>query len=277
VLLGSAGLATAPVAAASPATYYLSLGDSVAASAQPTGNTQGYSEALHKALRRRDDKDLKLVKLGCGGETVASMIDTAVAGFCTYPAGAPDTQNQLDVALDFIADHPGQIALVTITIGANDALACLDFATFLFDQGCLDQSFPAAMADLATVLTALQAAAPGVPIVGSTYPNVFLGLWVFGPDARTVALANAPIVADLNAQIEAAYTAAGVPVADVTTAFDADNFTDTVTTKKWGEIPVNVARICTWTWFCDDTYTFDVHARTRGYRVIADAFLDALP
>ena len=237
--------------------------------------THGYTEEVFKAIRGDFDQ-LRHIKLGCGGETVASMIDTTVAGFCLYPDGAFDTQSQLDVAVDFLAAHPGNVALITIDIGGNDVLACLDPTTLLLDQGCLDQAFPAALADLGTVLTTLQEAAPGVPIVGMNYYDAFLGLWVLGPDARAVAVHNAPIVAALNAQLTAAYQSAGVPVADVAGAFDSDNFTDSVITKQWGEIPVNVANVCHGTWFCDDKYAFDVHANTAGYAVIAGAFLDVI-
>jgi hypothetical protein len=263
--------------AGEPIHYYLSLGDSLAESYQPIGGlTQGYTDALFKAIRG-DVEQLRQINVSCGGETVASMIDTTVAGFCLYPDGAFDTQSQLDVAVDFLTAHPGEVALVTIDIAGNDVLACVDSSSLLLDQGCLDQTFPAALADLGTVLATLQAAAPGVPIVGMNYYDVFLGLWVLGPEARAVALHNAPIVADLNAQLTATYQATGVPVADVAGAFDSANFTETVDTKQWGVIPVNVANVCAWTWFCDNKYLFDVHANTTGYTVIAQAFLDVIP
>jgi lysophospholipase L1-like esterase len=280
LLLGASGwavLASSPASADSgEATFYLSLGDSLAESYQPTGGlTHGYTEAVFKAIRG-DFAQLRHRKLGCGGETAASMIDTTEAGFCLYPDGAFDTQNQLDVAVDFLAAHSGKVALITIDIAGNDILACVDQTTLLLDQVCLDQIFPATLADLGIVLTTLHAAAPGVPIVGMTYYDVFLGLWVFGPDARSVALHNAPVVADLNAQLAGAYQSAGVPVADVFGAFDSLNFTETVQTARWGELPVNVANVCRWTWFCDDKHAFDVHANTAGYAVIAQAFLDAV-
>jgi lysophospholipase L1-like esterase len=278
VVLGGLAVVPSPAGAdAGEAThYYLSLGDSLAESYQPTGGlTQGYTEAVFKAVRGDFDQS-RHVKLGCGGETVASLVDTTVAGFCLYPDGAFDTQNQLDVAVDFLTTHPGKVVLITIDIAGNDVLACMDPSTLLLDEGCLDQTFPAAMIELGTVLSSLQAAAPGVPIVGMNYYDVFLGLWVFGDDARAVAIHNAPLVDDLNAQLTAAYRLAGVLVADVAGAFASANFTDQADTKQWGQIPVNVANVCRWTWFCDDKHTFDVHANTTGYGVIAQAILDAL-
>jgi len=65
VLVGGTPVASA----ASKATYYVSLGDSLAASFQPIGfgsdfeGTQGYAEQLFKAARATDDQ-LRLVKLG---------------------------------------------------------------------------------------------------------------------------------------------------------------------------------------------------------------------
>src|SRR5947209_18653616 len=65
---------------AAPGTrYYLSLGDSLAQGMQPdtagiTRNTnQGYTDQLY-ALESRRIPRLKLVKLGCGGETTSSFL-----------------------------------------------------------------------------------------------------------------------------------------------------------------------------------------------------------
>jgi hypothetical protein len=60
--------------AAGGAHYYLALGDSLAASAQPNGDFQhGYAEQLNAKLQQQD-ASLQLVKLGCGGESTTSMI-----------------------------------------------------------------------------------------------------------------------------------------------------------------------------------------------------------
>ena len=54
--------------------YYVSLGDSLAASFQPDLDvSHGYAEQLHAALAAEDPK-LELVKLGCGGESSFSLI-----------------------------------------------------------------------------------------------------------------------------------------------------------------------------------------------------------
>jgi hypothetical protein len=86
--LALAGLASGGAARAghSPTAYYVSLGDSLAASTQPNGDFQhGYAEQLYAELREQDS-GIKLVKLGCGGESTTSMLygsqDPAVAKSC---------------------------------------------------------------------------------------------------------------------------------------------------------------------------------------------------
>ena len=86
-----AALVVAALAAAAPAQaddsnavhYYVSLGDSLAASFQPNGDVgHGYAEQLYAHLKERD-RTLRLVKLGCGGETTHSMIFSNPCGYRT--------------------------------------------------------------------------------------------------------------------------------------------------------------------------------------------------
>src|SRR5262249_58013498 len=59
--------------------YYLALGDSLSRGMQPNVNgrtrytNQGYANDLLK-IERRHVHNLKLVQLGCGGETTTSML-----------------------------------------------------------------------------------------------------------------------------------------------------------------------------------------------------------
>jgi lysophospholipase L1-like esterase len=171
VLVGGAPVASA----ASKATYYVSLGDSLAASFQPIGfgsdfeGTQGYAEQLFKAARATDDQ-LRLVKFGCGGEISSSLV-TGVGSPCTYPHGS-----QLAEAVAFLEAHTGQIEFITIDIGANDVLGpCFDPETGVFDAACVTELTPSIEANIATILDTLEDAAPGVPIAGMSYYNPFLG------------------------------------------------------------------------------------------------------
>jgi hypothetical protein len=76
------------------------------------------------------------------------------------------------------------------------------------------------------------------------------------------------------------YEDEGALVADVAGPdfFNTADFTDLVLTKEWGEIPVNVANDCAWTWFCaKPPHGGNVHPNTEGYGVIAAAFAAVLP
>ena len=76
----------------------------------------------------------------------------------------------------------------------------------------------------------------------------------------------------MNATFTGAYTDAGATVADVGATFRIDDFTDTVVVPGRGELPVNVANACRWTWFCSPRFAGDPHANAIGYRKIADTF-----
>src|SRR5690242_3340552 len=95
------------------ATYYLSLGDSLAQGVQPNSSgvsvetNQGYPNQLFTALHTANPM-LKLVKLGCPGETTGTMMN---GGICSYSQGS-----QLAQAAAFLASHKNKVQLVTIDI-----------------------------------------------------------------------------------------------------------------------------------------------------------------
>ena len=68
--------------------YYLALGDSLSVGVQPDAagkslpTGRGYASQLYAVLHA-GDPGLRLVKLGCSGETTRTMID---GGTCSYPA-----------------------------------------------------------------------------------------------------------------------------------------------------------------------------------------------
>ena len=241
--------------------YYLSLGDSLADSAQPNGDlAHGYSEQLHAVLAATEPT-LRLVKLGCGGESTVSMRFGSQDPATVLSCGSPrdyrrlfPTGTQLAQAVKFLERHRGKVALVTIGIGANDLQHDDEQGNTVFclfeDAGC--DGRVAAMGDnLAIILGELRAAAgPDVPIIGMTYYNVFATLDDPSLDAG---------VAAANAVLDTTYTAAGAPVADVAGAFHN------------GEQPLSAELVCAWTWFCTHG---DVHPNTVGYGVIAEEFLE---
>jgi lysophospholipase L1-like esterase len=241
--------------------YYVSLGDSLATGFQPgdnefTGGDNGYTDQLYAILKASDPK-LKHVKLGCGGETSTTFINGGRCDFYRH-------STQLDEAVNFIHAHANHISLITIDIGGNDVFPCI----LNGDQSCLDAALAAMSANLATILSALRAAArPDVPIVGMNYYDPFLAFWAFGDP--TAAQLSEQMVVQVNDVLGLVYGAAGDPVADVETDFSTTDWT------LIDGIPINVLQICQWTWMC--TTNPDIHPNTIGYGVIAEAFGQVLP
>ena len=267
LVLGSAGSAAAAGGSSSDKAklYYLSVGDSLAAGVQPIGDPadlfrteQGYAEQLLQTARSRYPK-LSLEKLGCPGETTATMID---GGICSYPHGS-----QLDEAVSFIESHRQFLAFITIDIGAND-FPCQA-------AECVPAGVGSIQSNLPTILAALrEAAGPNVPIVGMTIYNPFLANWLLGPEGQVFAQASAAqLMGPVNGVLRGIFEANGAAVADIETAFSSNDFATQVELPGLGTVPLNVARICMWTWVCTAQ---DNHANEAGYGAIASAFAVAL-
>ena len=264
VCAGALALTTPGAFAASKATYYVSVGDSLAQGYQPIGGplsplgidgyNQGYANQLFKAVRGRYEQ-LQLVKLGCGGETTKTMV--IGAPWCGFPAGS-----QLAQAEEFLAAHRGEIAFVTIDIGANDT----------FEYG--DQATATIITYMPQILAGLRAAAGrGVPIIGMSYYGVFLPeIWDATHDVAALQSYVATQLDPFNGLLGSIYAAAGDPVADV-----AGGFQVAETTLVDGT-PLDVLRECQWTWICaSPPHGPDIHANSDGYNVIAQAFEELVP
>jgi hypothetical protein len=167
--------------------------------------------------------------------------------------------------------------LVTVDIGANDLSRCIDRANGVIDLACVGTAFTEAPSNLARILAGLRAAAPGVPIVGMNYYDPFLAAWLQGPDGQLLAEQSVQLVTQYNQLLEATYRGAGMPVADVEAAFSTTDFDTLVTLPGVGQVPVNVARVCQWTWMCAPPLQGpNVHGRPEGYWAMAGAFVAAL-
>jgi lysophospholipase L1-like esterase len=251
------------------AVTYLSLGTSLAVGFQPgPGETaKGYVDDLWRSMQEQIP-ELTLRNVGCPGETSRSMIN-GKHSLCHYAAGS-----QLDAAVAFLQAHPGQVAFITVEVGANDLLhRCFNPDTGRFGRACVAGLLPGLQTRLITIVDALRTAAGAdVPIVAMTYYNPFLGYWGLIPGGRAVARANQRVWSQLNATFASAYGDAGATVADVAATFRIDDFTDTVVVPGRGELPVNVALTCQWTWFCTQRFAGDPHTNAIGYRKIADTF-----
>ena len=108
-----------------------------------------------------------------------------------------------------------------------------------------------------------------MPIIGLTYPDMILGLWVYPPGKADHDLATLSVTAFrslINPALKTAYTGAGGAFVDITAATDAyAPLTDMTALSPYGTIPKAVAEVCMLTWYCS---LGNIHANTAGYTFI---------
>ena len=244
--------------------YYLALGDSLAFGYQPTKVfDQGYVTQLYADLHARQP-NLVLNNLGCPGETSRTL---RVGGICPYPGGG----SQLDAALAFLRAHRGQVQLITIDVGGNDVDHCVSLTTGI-DENCFHQGLLTIALNLIPTVLQLRRAAPEATIAGMTYYDTVLAAWLAGPNGQALARQSLPLSHQFNGLLTLLYRLGRFRVADVAGAFSTDDMSTLV-----NGVPLDVARICQWTWMCAPAPLGpDIHANTAGYGVIAQAFRNVL-
>ncbi|KGN42706.1 SGNH/GDSL hydrolase family protein [Knoellia aerolata] len=256
LVVPSAADASPARGAVNATSWYLALGDSLAAGYQPgvgDDRTGGYVGGVLDALQDTAPK-ARLRNLACSGATTASMLGT---DRCSYEQGS-----QVAEAVEFLEAHKGKVDLVTIDIGANDVTPCarpsVDFACALAAVGTVE-------ANLTNILGQLRAATgPDTEIIVLNYYNPFLAAWLTGQAGQQVAAMTSGLQSLLNGAVARAAATVGADVADVATAFRSTTTTPVAT--AFGTIPTNVATICAWTWMCTRN---DIHANDAGYAVLA--------
>ena len=257
--------------AAPTVSYYLALGDSLSQGVQPDRSgasvetRQGYADQLY-AMLRTDHPGLRLVKLGCPGETTATMIN---GGICRYPGGS-----QLADTMRFLRAHRGRVALVTIDIGANDPDSCLTQPALTRLASCVGKSIPEATANLTVILTRLRMADPNGAIIAMNYYLPALAQWRNGLAGQALARLVELAADGYNNLLTKIYHGFGVRIANVFGAFHTGDFSGQVSVPGFGPLPPNVAAICRWTWECAAPPRGpNQHANQAGYQVIARTFL----
>ncbi len=263
--------AAAPANTTHPVPYYLALGDSLSRGYQPNSTAplgvtnEGYVDDLYAYYQTRIP-GLQLEKLGCPGESTTTMISGQDACSSAYEHGS-----QLADAVSFLQQH--HVALLTFDIGPNDVTSCLGNGTdpIAVIGACLQNRLETIVApNLAYILGQLRQAGPDVPMFAMNFYDPFLGLWTVN---QPLAQASVTFTVDGINYVEGQlYDAFGFKVANVQQAFQTTNFTFI---KHFGE-PLNVLRVCKWTWMCTPPYQGDIHANTTGYAVIAETFEDAI-
>lgn len=231
-----------------PRQYYLALGDSLAYGFQPDLNfADGYASDFYSNLKPYGVT--ARANLGCPDETSATFIH----GGCPYALlhkyfyrGA-----QLNMALSYLAAHPGQVSPVTLDIGANDVLPDLnakicapDVNKFAADLAALDANLQQ------IILPRLHSALMinGVPTGDLIVMNYYDPYQNLCPNTL-------PYLEELNQHLSA-------DVADYGSVVDVFN--------AFGGASIPNPNTCSYTWICSGFK--DVHARSSGYSVIARAF-----
>ena len=252
--------------------YYVSLGTSLSVGVQPDASganqltNEGYADQLFDIIEPQFRK-IRLVKLGCPGETTTTMM---AGGICTYPKGS-----QLAEAVKFLHAHKDKVELITIDMGVNDILAAGCIVGTIVDFECIQGVFFQISVNLPVILSALREAAdPGTPIVGMNYFNTFLAFWLTGIDGQVLAIQSAALANILNNDVLGLiYGTFGIPVADVAGAFQSNDFVTMVPLAPGIFVPLNVALICQWTYMCvPPPVGPNIHANPDGYGVIAATF-----
>jgi lysophospholipase L1-like esterase len=260
---------------------YLSLGTSLSVGIQPDENgvnqrtDDGYSDQLFDMIQPFGFNKLKLIKLGCPGETTVTMMQ---GGICDYAEGS-----QLAQALE-VLHAPGQkVVLITIDMGVNDILVadCIG-ADGSVDIFCILGALNQIATNLPIILTAIRQVAPNTPIIGMNSYNPFLANWLLGPAGQQLAMSSAQLAVLLNDfTLAPVYTAFGAPVADVAGAFNSNDFVNMVEFPAPGSgffVPLNVATICALTYNCTPPPVGpNIHANPDGYGVMAGAAAAVLP
>ena len=242
------------------ASYYVSLGDSLAFGYQPNLVAKGdYNPADYRSYAEDYaslTRSLQLVNYGCPGETTTTLIH----GGCPWlPAPLHSSYgtspSQLAAAQAFLGAHGAQTKLVTIDIGSNDLLALVDgcHAQLACVAGGITATLTTIETNDAVILGTVRALAPSARIVMFNLYNP-LALTVPGSDT---------LLAGVNQALAAFAASEHVQLAD---AFGAINGV--------AGSPQETARLCLLTWEC--TSYANIHPTTLGYWSLAFALVKAL-
>jgi lysophospholipase L1-like esterase len=262
-----------PAGAATAPPYLLALGGSASVGFQPTPGhprgqptSSGYAEDL-VPLEQQRWPGLDVVHLGCPGATTMTVLQGG--GKCPYPEGS-----QLQAARAFLRTHP-TTALVTLDLGFNDLLSCMRHE--VVDPSCVNEALVTVHEQLVQIVAAIKAAAPpDALIVGIGHYDPYLGDYFRGPVGEAFSAESLGVMQRLDATLRTDYSASGVAVADVASAFDLADRAQV----RWSglpTVPMDVARTCELTWMCNGPpLGRNVHPDDAGYRAIASAIAAAV-
>ncbi|MBV9092087.1 MAG: hypothetical protein JO044_19605 [Mycobacteriaceae bacterium] len=258
-----------------PVTYYVSVGDSYASGEQPgprdVAARDGFAYQVLDELRRGDSK-IRLMNFACSGETGYAMV---FEPGCDPGARAPDgaaysAVPQAVAAADFIAQHHDRIRLITVVMGANDLIPCLDRADQRDAQACAEARIPQVALSLNAFLGKVRGAVGNsIPIIGLSYINVFLAdaLKQDSAASQRAEFSTALFRNYLNPVLLSAYSSHGANFVD-TTALAGGYLPQTEKTwlPEYGTVTASIGRVCALSYYCT---AGDPHPNRAGHALIA--------
>lgn len=287
-LVAVAGLATSSVWAIWSAaaivsdrdepTYYVSIGDSYPAGYRPNGAGPGSTShdafvyLVQDRLAQRQGH-WTTVNFACSGETAYAMtFDRGCLPNAQAPGGVSYPNNPQSIAAtDFIAAHRSQIGLVTVTMGGNDVIRCLDEEDAARAQRCAEGEVPRVVLSLDFLLSGIRRiVGQRVPIVGVSYLNVFVADRLDGdPDGdRRADFSSAMFDNYLNPALREIYSKYGASFVDTNALAGGDlPTTDKVDLPDHGTVTAAIGRICALSYYCAQR---DPHPNRAGHALIAD-------
>ncbi|MGA2124344.1 MAG: hypothetical protein ABSG58_07960, partial [Acidimicrobiales bacterium] len=200
--------------------FYLDLGGSASVGFQPTESyphgqptTEGYANDV-VAFEAARGVTLDLTELGCGGETTTTMISGGDR--CYHEDGS-----QLADAIAYLRVHDGYEGIVTIDLGFNDLRGCLHLGSK--GQACIEGRMAVLQEQLPYILQNLKGAAgAGVSFVGIGVDDPYLADALTGKAGARFASYSEAVMDQLNNALSAIYASADIPMATVSSFFNAD-------------------------------------------------------
>lgn len=247
--------AAAHTAGAGP--YYVAIGASESVGVQPSSRIdrtvrtdEGYTDDLTEMEQARWP-GLTLVDFGCPGITVQGALDGP--GPCDYRAGS-----EVSTAVEFVRDHPHEVALVTVDLGFNDVWPCL--LHHKVDPACVESAIDRVSDKLPAILKSLRAAGgPGLLIVGLQHADPYVADARFGDTG--FAGETVLVIDRLNDVLSSVYRAAHALIARVPDP------------RRSAAGPKAIQVACRTTWMCADR---NIHPTPDGYREIAGEIAAAI-
>jgi lysophospholipase L1-like esterase len=262
--------------------FYVSVGDSYTAGYRPGGASgsttgDGFAYQVLDALNQKGNWELK--NFGCTGQSAHGMqFDNGCVAGALAAGGVDYPQRTQEAAAEqFIAEHRGHIGLVTVSMGANDIVKCLDLGDDGEAQGCAESASAAVRQSLGAFLKAVRASVgDDVPIVGVSYMNVFRAAVLKGSaeSQRKAALSEVLFRNYLNPTLRDTYAQFNAHFVD-TTVLSGGELPESqkALLPGYGTVGTSIARVCELTYFCSDD---DPHPNREGHALIARAVEQAM-